>query len=130
MMIVNNHAGGMNMSIDELFENVIAGPERYYAAVADGGTVIVYREIIDDKTVDDSKFEMRRVTAVDPVHGYSGMKPLTPWLLAAADDIDYAPGSNIDDITYLMSIVATADDGHDGEYFADKLREARKMLMS
>jgi hypothetical protein len=52
MMIVNNHAGGMNMSIDELFENVIAGPERYYAAVADGSTVIVYREIIDDDVGD------------------------------------------------------------------------------
>ena len=117
------------MSIDELFENVISGPERYYAAVADGNTVIVYREIIDDKSASDAEFEMRRVTAFDPVHGYSGMKPLTPWLLAAADDIDYAPDSNIDDITYLMSIVATADDGNDGEYFADKLREARTLLM-
>lgn len=117
------------MSIDELFENVIAGPERYYAAVADGNAVIVYREIIDDETVDGSKFEMRRVTAVDPVHGYSEMKPLTPWLLVAADSIDAAPGSTIDDIMYLMSIVATADDGEDGECFAGKLREARKSLM-
>ena len=117
------------MSIDELFETVIAGPERYYAAVAEDNTVIVYREIVGDETVGDTKFEMRRVTAVDPVHGYSMMKPLTPWLLVAADAMDAAPESNIDDITYLMSIVATADDGEDGEYFAGKLREARKSLM-
>ena len=117
------------MSIDELFENVIAGPERNYAAVAGVNTILVFREIIDDTSVSDDEFEMRRVTAVDPVHGYSGMKPLTPWLLTAADDIDYAPEANIDDIAYLMSIVATADDGNDGEYFSDKLREARKMLM-
>lgn len=117
------------MNIDELFENVIAGPERYYAAVAEDGIVIVYREIIDDETVDASRIEMRRVTAVDPVHGYSMMKPLTPWLLVAADSIDAAPESNVDDLTYLMSIVATADDGEDGEYFAGKLREARKSLM-